>query len=141
MHGFSGRLPILFLLLCFSHISAVVYDWTQWAFKLYGLFWLGIFCFTCSFQVDLLFLIHYQYRVLKSISHVWLFVTPWTVVCQAPLFMGLSRQEYCSGLPFPSPRDLPDPRIKPTFLAAPALAGRFFTTGAHYKNTLFYSVD
>ena len=128
MHGFSGRLPILFLLLCFSHISAVVYDWTQWAFKLYGLFWLGIFCFTCSFQVDLLFLIHYQYRVLKSISHVWLFVTPWTVVCQAPLFMGLSRQEYCSGLPFPSPRDLPDPRIKPMSLTSPALAGGFFTT-------------
>ena len=39
--------------------------------------------------------------------------TQWTVACQAPLFMGFSRQEYCSGLPFPSPKNLPDPGIKP----------------------------
>ena len=39
--------------------------------------------------------------------------TPWTVACQAPLSMGFSRQEYSSGLPFPSPGDLPDPGIKP----------------------------
>ena len=41
------------------------------------------------------------------------FVTPWTVAHQAPLSMGLSRQDYWSGLPFPSPGDLPDPGIKP----------------------------
>ena len=41
------------------------------------------------------------------------FLTPWTVPCQAPLFMEFSRQEYWSGLPFPSPGDLPDPGIKP----------------------------
>ena len=52
-------------------------------------------------------------------------VTPWTVACQAPLPMGLSGQEYWSGLPFPSPEDLPDPRLKPS---SPALAGGFFTT-------------
>ena len=40
-------------------------------------------------------------------------VTPWTVTCQAPLSMGFSRREYWSGLPFPSPGDLPDPGIKP----------------------------
>ena len=40
------------------------------------------------------------------------FVTPWTVACQAPLSMGFSRQEYWSGLPFPSPGDLPDLGIK-----------------------------
>ena len=39
--------------------------------------------------------------------------TPWTVACQAPLSMGFSRQEYWGGLPFPSPRDLPDPGIEP----------------------------
>ena len=39
--------------------------------------------------------------------------TPWTVACQAPLSMGFSRQEYWSGLPFPSPGDLPNPGIKP----------------------------
>ena len=42
-----------------------------------------------------------------------LFATLWTVAHQAPLSMGFSRQEYWSGLPFPSPGDLPDPEIKP----------------------------
>ena len=45
-------------------------------------------------------------------------VTPWTVACQIPLSMGFSRQEYWSGLPFPSPGDLPDPEIEP---GSPAL--------------------
>jgi len=53
------------------------------------------------------------FKSLKSLSHVQLFVTPWTVARQAPLSMGLSRQEYWSGLPFPSPGDLPEPGIKP----------------------------
>ena len=52
-----------------------------------------------------------------SLSCVWLFVTPWTVARQAPLFMGFSRQEYWSGLPFPSPGDLPDLGIEPGFPA------------------------
>ena len=50
---------------------------------------------------------------VKSLSRVRLFVTPWTVAYQAPPSMGFSRQEYWSGLPFPSPGDLPDPGIKP----------------------------
>ena len=50
----------------------------------------------------------------KSFSPVWLFETPWTVACQAPLSMGFPRQEYWSGVPFPSPGDLPDPGIEPT---------------------------
>ena len=52
-------------------------------------------------------------------------VTLWTVASQAPLSMGFPRQEYWSGLPFPSPGHLPDPRIKPV---SPALAGGFFIT-------------
>ena len=47
------------------------------------------------------------------LSSVHLFVIPWTVVYQAPPSMGFSRQEYWSGLPFPSPGDLPDPGIEP----------------------------
>ena len=47
------------------------------------------------------------------LSHVQLFATPWTVACQALLFMGFSRQEYWSGLPFPPPGDLPNPGIEP----------------------------
>ena len=49
---------------------------------------------------------------VKSLSRVRLFATPWTVAHQAPLSMGFSRQEYWSGLPFPSPGDLPDPGIE-----------------------------
>ena len=51
--------------------------------------------------------------------------TPWTVTHQAFLPMELSTQEYWNGLPFPSPGDLPDPRMEPT---SPPLAGGFFTT-------------
>ena len=50
---------------------------------------------------------------VKSLSRVRLFATPWTVAYQAPPSMGFSRQEYWSGVPFPSPGDLPDPGIKP----------------------------
>ena len=59
-------------------------------------------------------------------SHIWLFVIPWTVVCQGPLSMGFSRQECWKGLPFPFPGDLPDPGIELASLGSPALAGRFF---------------
>ena len=50
---------------------------------------------------------------VKSLSHLQIFATPWTVAHQAPLSMGYSRQKYWSGLPFPSPGDLPNPGIKP----------------------------
>ena len=50
---------------------------------------------------------------VKSLSRVQLFATPWTVAYQAPPSMGFSRQEYWSGLPFPSPGDRPGPGIEP----------------------------
>ena len=56
----------------------------------------------------------------QSLTHVRLFVTPWPVACQAPLSVGFSRQEYCSGLSFPSPEDFPDPGIKSGSLALQA---------------------
>ena len=55
---------------------------------------------------------------VKSLSRVRLLATPWTAAYQAPPFLGFSRQEYWSGLPFPSPGDLPNPGIK---LRSPAL--------------------
>ena len=64
---------------------------------------------------------------LRSFSRVDS-MTPWTVACQAPLPMEFSRQEYWSGVPFPSPGDLPNPGIEPASLVSPALAGGFFTT-------------
>ena len=68
-----------------------------------------------------------QYRA-HVLSCVQLFAIPCIVAHQAPLYMEFSKQEYWSGLPFPTPGDIPDPRIEPVYLASPALAGRFFTT-------------
>ena len=60
---------------------------------------------------------------------------PWTIVFQAPLSVGFFRQEYWSGLPFPSPGDLPDPRIK---FMSPELAGGFSTTELPAKPVRVY---
>ena len=74
---------------------------------------------------------HCPFMYVYERSPVRLFSTPWTVARQAPLFMGFSRQEYWSELPFLPPGDLPDPGIKPTSLA---LAGGFFTTDPRGKS-------
>ena len=65
----------------------------------------------------------------------------WTAVLQAPLSMGFSRQERSSGLPCPSPGDLPNPGIQPTFLMSPALAGRFFPNSGPGKPLTICSVS
>ena len=64
-------------------------------------------------------------RKVKSLSHVRLFVTPWTVAHQTSPSMGFSRQAYWSGLPFPSPGDLPNPGIEP---GSPALEADALTS-------------
>ena len=69
----------------------------------------------------LLFCVHVQ-----SLSHVQLFVTPMDCSPPVSLHMGFSMEEYWSGLPFPTPGDLPDPEIEPVSLASSALVGRFF---------------
>ena len=66
--------------------------------------------------------------VLSHVSCVRLLATLWTLVCQAPLSVGFSRQEYWSGSPCPPPGDLPDLGVKPTSLISPALAGEYFAT-------------
>ena len=58
-----------------------------------------------------------SHMLSKSLSHVRLFETQWTVAHHARLCMGFSRQEYWSGVPFPSPEDLPDPGIELRSLA------------------------
>ena len=71
---------------------------------------------------------------VKSLSCVRLFETLWTIARQAPLFMGFSRQEYWSGLPFPSPGDLPNPGIK---LSSPTLqADSLLSATRESKNSL-----
>ena len=61
-------------------------------------------------------------------------MTPWTVACQAPLPVDFSRQAYWSGVPFPTPEDLSDPRIELSSLASPAMAGGFFTTSTTWES-------
>ena len=82
-------------------------------------------------------------RMLSSFSCVWLFATPWTVVCQAPRSMGFSLQEYCSELPCPLPGGLNDSRIKSM---SPALQvdsfplshqGSPFSSYAYSSNSVF----
>ena len=68
--------------------------------------------------------------MLSHFSHVRLFVTLWTVACQAPLSMGFSRQEYWNELPCPPPGEIPDPGTKSISLVSPALVRKFFTTSA-----------
>ena len=77
----------------------------------------------------------YFFKVkVKSLSRVWLFATSWTVARQAPPSMGFSRQEYWSGLSFPSPGDLPDPGIEPR---SPALQADTLTSELPGKLLVF----
>ena len=112
-------------------LSRRIFCWSEWS-------WHGVDCFMVmgrmnyplleSLEVDCTINGQKYYREIQasdrcmgqillkyqSLSHVLIFATPGTIAHQAPLYMGFSRQEYWSGLPFPSPGDLPDPRIKPS---------------------------
>ena len=72
---------------------------------------------------------------VKLLSRVWLFATPWTVDYLALPSMGFSRQEYWSGLPLPSPGDLPDPRIEPW---SPAFQADALTSEPPGENITFF---
>ena len=76
--------------------------------------------------------------VLSCFSHVQLFATLWTVAHQAPLSLGFSRQEYWSGLPFPTPGDLLDPGIESLSLMSPVLADGFFPTSVTWEARIPY---
>ena len=69
-------------------------------------------------KIKLFWHLKWQLLLLCRFSRVWLFVTLWTVACQAPLSMEFSRQDYWSRLPFPTPGDLPNPGIEHTSLAS-----------------------
>ena len=82
----------------------------------------------CRKRADGTWKIHsLHWHCMSMLSCVWLFVTWQTVARQGPLSVGFSRQEFWSGLPFPSQGDLPKPGTEPASLASPALAGGFFT--------------
>ena len=80
---------------------------------------------------------YFQKAKVKLLSRVLLFVTPWTVAYQALPSMGFSRQEYCSGLPFPSPGDLPDPGIEPR---SPALQADFLWLSHQGSHQFIYNI-
>ena len=75
---------------------------------------------------------------VKLLSCVQLFATPWTTAYQAPPSMGFSRQEYWSGLPFPSPGDLPDPGIEPW---SPAFQADTLTSEPPGKSLKIYAMN
>ena len=84
---------------------------------------------------------------VKSLSRIQLFVTPWTVAYNAPPFMGLSRQEYWSGLPCPFPEDLTHPGIKPRSPALQADSlpseppGKSFLDGMNQKSQAYLYIQ
>ena len=71
---------------------------------------------------------------VNSLSHVRLFATPWTIAYQASPFIGFSMQEYWSGLPFPSPQNLPNPGIEPR---SPSLQGDSLLSELPGKSSTF----
>ena len=76
----------------------------------------------------------WHHCVLSHFGHVQHSATLWTIAHQAPLSLGLSRQEYRSALPCPPPGNLPNPGIKPASLTSPALAGRSVTSSATWHH-------
>ena len=82
--------------------------------------------------------VNYKWKKVKLLSHVRLFVTPWTVAHQAPPSMEFSRQEYWSGLLFPSPEDLPNPGIEPGLPHCGKMLYHLSHQGINYKSTQIY---
>ena len=84
-----------------------------------------IFLIKCFFDCLLWIYLHPHSIATWVLSHVWLFMTPWTVAHQTPLSMGFPRQEYWSRMPLPLPGNLPDPGISSASLLSLELVGRF----------------
>ena len=89
--------------------------------------------------MHLLAIVFKYQTVLCMLSRVLLFAPPWAVAYQAPLSMGFPWQECWSGLPFPSPEDLPDMGIKSKSPESPALAGGFFIPEPTVKPVYVYT--
>ena len=103
------------------------YRWTQRPIKLVPLWHKNFLLHSFLIYRGLCMNLHFIGIYVWVLSHVWLFSTPWTVVCQAPLSMGFSRQDYWSGLPCPPPGDLSDTGIEPSFNCLQCRRCRFFT--------------
>ena len=118
---------LIYLPFCVLHSSL------HFCFSIWSLF----FFFKLKFHSQKLFFrenLLLKHGKWKKVSCVWFLATPWTVAHQAPLFMGFSRQEYWSGLPFPSPEESSQPR---DLTQISCIAGRFFTIWA---NTYYLNI-
>ena len=112
----------------------------QGLFSFLGLFFLLLLEWLSPFPLNLVCEVK-----VKLFSRVLLFATPWAVAYQAPLFMGFSRQEYWSGLPFPSPGDLPSTGVQPgppalqtdTLLSEPPGINASFSWSSTTLSTMF----
>ena len=105
------------VLLAGTVCSPILHGLIAWKNSEYIVYNFSVLCTLLEFFQWFTDIVPFRVKV-KSLSRVGLFATPWTVAQQAPPSMGFSRQEYWSGLLFPSPGDLPDPGIE---LRSPAL--------------------
>ena len=105
------------VLLAGTFCSPILHGLIAWKNSEYIVYNFSVLCTLLKFFQWFTDIVPFRVKV-KSLSRVGLFATPWTVAQQAPPSMGFSRQEYWSGLLFPSPGDLPDPGIE---LRSPAL--------------------
>ena len=134
----DGRYYTVFLLSDVSHLKVIVL-FCFYIF-LFDFLWVQANVSSCSFAVVPLTHCSYDLFILVDVltcdfvcvcvlSYIWLFETPWTVACQAPLSMAFPRQECWSGLPLPSPVDFPDSGIEPS---APAYSLLLSHLGSQY---------
>ena len=107
-HASVSRMQYQLLLFCLAYVEIH----TKEKFFKKNTYIKNAFCIKKGFWKSPAGTICFEVKV-KSLSRVRLFATPWNVAYQAPPSMGFSRQEYWSGVPFPSPVDLPNPGIEP----------------------------
>ena len=123
--------PLLLLLVCFSYWFMLKFficlssSTSSQPPPLSSSIYLNLSIF-CWYSYIYIYIYTFMGACVSCFSHAWLFVTLWTVARQAPLSIGFSRQEYCSGLPRPPPKDLSNLRIKPTSAWISCIAGGLF---------------
>ena len=137
--GWTLHHYIIFLPSSSNFLCSEVYSiWFLYGYSHFHLIHVGMIYILFILLLSTCLCVHVSIRAL---SCVWLFATLWIAACRDPLSMEFSRQEYWSSFPFPTPEDLPDPGIKHTSLASPALAGRFSATSATWETPLNLSVS
>ena len=117
--------PLCFIILICVSALRVILSWLQSAVVIRGN--------TKIYRKPFKSICDLSFMCAQSLSVVQLFATLWTVPCQTPLSMEFSRKEYWSGLPFPSPGNLPDRGMELVFAVSPELAGIFITIEPHGK--------